>query len=393
MIINKNKFKALLSTILITAAISQAHAEVQINGFGSIRGGQMISTDGNNPLLPNLYNDDEFTFTDESLFALQFSSDLGEGLSATIQLMSEGKNNWDLEAKWAYMTYDFNEKHTIKAGRLSNPLFYNSEYESVGYAHNFARLPKSVYWGFDFSTIEGVSLDSNWELGDYYLTTKALYGSWDGEYISSGVKYDMSMQNILGFNFDLNKDWWNVFAGAQISEVNNDDIDNSLIHPLLNPYLAPSGASEAEISEFLSLMTATGDGLYTYAGFKVDYNDWLIDMEIADYSVKDTVDAHNTSWFFAVGKRFNDYVVTVHHEEYRQNSDSNHLNSVTNPMLNSVGNATLESFVDEVEMDVVSVRWDFHPSAALKADYFLGKDNQVDGGDFSGFSIGVDFVF
>jgi hypothetical protein len=393
MIINKNKFKVLLSTLLITAGISQAQAEVNINGFGSIRAGQMISTDGANPLLPDLYNDDDFTFEDESLFALQFSSDLGDGFSATVQLMAEGKNDWDLEAKWAYVAYEFDGNHTLKAGRLSNPLFYNSEYENVGYTHNFARLPKSVYWGFDFATIEGISLDSSWELGDYYLNSKVLYGNWDGDLKAGSSDYAMVMTDILAVNLELSKDWWSVFAGAQVSEVDLSDMDSKLVRPSIDPYLEPSGASELEQAAFVDLMTVSGDGLYVYAGFKIDYDNWLVDMEVSDYAVQDSLDPNNTNWYFAVGKRFNDYVVTVHHEEYTQDVDDNYLSSVTNPVLNGVGNATLNSFADEVEMDVITVRWDFHPSAALKADYFVGKDNQADGGDFSGFSVGVDFVF
>lgn len=146
MIINRKNIKVILSTLLITSAIHNVQAaDLTINGFSSIRGGQMVNTDGDNPLLPNLYNDDEFTFEDESLFALQFKSDLGEGLSATVQLMSEGSNNWEVEARWAYLAYELNETHTVKAGRFANPLFYNSEYEKVGYAYTWIRPPADLY--------------------------------------------------------------------------------------------------------------------------------------------------------------------------------------------------------------------------------------------------------
>jgi hypothetical protein len=395
MIINKNKIKYSFGAILLASSISQAHAaDINVNGFASIRAGQMIDTEGNNPLLPNLYNDSELSFTDESLFALQFSSNLGEGLSATVQLMSEGKNEWNIEARWAYLAYELNEKHTIKAGRFANPLFYNSEYEKVGFTHNFARLPKSVYWGYDFSTIDGISLDSNYELGDYYLTTKVLYGSWEGDIKQGNTDYNMSLENSFAVNFDLNKDWWNVFGGVLIADVDNSDVDNSLINPSLNPYFIPSQASQSEFDHFLDLMSQSGDGSYIYGGFKIDYNNWLIDAEVANFGIKDSSDAINTNWYFAIGKRFNEYVVTLHHEEVTQKFDDSLLDSVSNPLLHAVGTETASSFAQsEIKMDVVTVRWDFHPSAALKADYFMGKDYKDGGGDFSGFSVGVDLVF
>lgn len=395
MIIKKQSMKVLLSTLLITSAMQSAYAEVKVNGFASVRAGQMISTDGDNPLLPNLYNDDELTFDDESLFALQFSSDLGDGLSATVQLMSEGSNDWDIDARWAYLAYEINDQHTIKAGRIANPLFYNSEYEKVGYAHNYSRLPKSVYWGYDFSTINGMSLDSNYEFGDYYLRTKLMYGSWDGEVYQStnNEYYDMKIENAVAVNFDLNKDWWTIFGGFSVSEIDNPEVDAS-INAIYDPIIAASGASQQEADYFRSVMSQTGDGQYMYGGFKIDYNNWLIDAEVAEFGVKDTSDAINTNWYFSVGRRFGDYVVTVHHEEFTQDADYDQLNGVTNPVLIQAGQQGLETFASSnIKMDVVSLRWDFHPSAALKADYFMGTEEKENVGDFSGFSVGVDFVF
>ena len=120
------------------------------------------------------------TFKDESLFALQARANLGDGLSATIQLMAEGVNEFEAEAKWAYLTYELNDQHSVSAGRFANPIFFQSQYEKVGFAHNYSRLPKAVYIGFDFSTIEGIALDSSFLLGDYSLDTKLLYGNWQG---------------------------------------------------------------------------------------------------------------------------------------------------------------------------------------------------------------------
>lgn len=391
--------KTILSTAILLAtsfaSTSQAlAADLNVNGFGSVRGGQMLDVDGVNPLLPNLYNDDKFTFEDETLFGLQVSSDLGEGLSATVQFTAQGKNDFEVEARWAYLAYEINNNHTVKVGRMANPIFFQSEYEIVGYAHNFARLPKSVYWGFDFSTIEGVSFDSNYLLGDYFLTTKAIYGNWDGTILTNNTKVESEFNTILGFNASLNRDWWTVFGGVLTAEIDGE-MDNQLINPVVAPAIGVSGASPDETDAFLSALGQAGkDGLYIYAGFKVDHHDWLIDYEYAQYEIEDSSDAKNESWFLALGRRFGDYTVTFVHEDFKQEADYSVISDVSNPVLQATGRAVIDNLAARnMTIDSLNVRWDFHSSAALKFDYFMGSDDRVEVGDFSGFSVGVDFIF
>ena len=383
----------LMATTLATTTEALA-ADLTVNGFASVRGGQMLDVDGVNPLLPNLYNDEDFTFKDESLFGLQVSSDLGEGLSATIQFVSEGVNDFEVNAQWAYLAYQFNDNHTVKVGRMANPLFFQSEYEQIGYAHNFARLPKSVYWGFDFSTIEGVSLDSNYYLGDYFLTTKAIYGNWDGIIETSGVEVQSEFNSILGLNASLTRDWWTVFGGVLTAELEGD-LMQDVILPSVEAPIGISGATQGEIDSFLGAIDQTGkDGLYIYAGFKVDHNDWLIDYEYAQYEIEDSSDAKNQTWFLALGKRFGDYTVTLVHEDFEQNADYSVISDVTNPVLQATGRGVIDSLAARnMTIDSLNVRWDFHPSAAFKVDYFMGSDDRPEVGDFSGFSVGVDFIF
>ncbi|MET1254712.1 hypothetical protein ABVT43_06225 [Aliikangiella sp. GXAS 311] len=121
--------------------------------------------------------------------------------------MSEGINDFEVEARWAYLSYELSDQHTLIAGKLVNPLFYQSEYEKVGYVHNFARLPKSVYFGFDFATIEGAAINSNFQLGEIDLATKVLYGSWRGEIFQAAVNdyFEFGLNDMVSLSFELSQ--------------------------------------------------------------------------------------------------------------------------------------------------------------------------------------------
>ena len=115
-----------LSTAL---ASTLAHAEVNFNGFANIVAGQASSGDS------QWGYDDDIDFKQDSLFALQASSDLGEGLSVTAQIIARGQDDWDAEFEWAYLAYNFNDDTRILAGRQRAPLYLFSDYLDVSYAY------------------------------------------------------------------------------------------------------------------------------------------------------------------------------------------------------------------------------------------------------------------
>jgi len=375
-------------------------ADISWNGFASIRASQANSDGGTPPF--SQFKEGEISFKSESLFAIQGRADLTEGLSATVQLFAEGTNEFEVEARWAYVSYQLSDQHQLNAGKLANPTFHQSEYEKVGYAHNFARLPKAVYSSFDFATIEGISLNSQFELvdGDYTLDTKLLYGSWDGEIFLSSLGQDVALgfSNIYSFNATLSSDWWKVFAGAFTTEMDADEFDMNSLVPSAQPGIQAAlalGASQADVNNFTdALVWHEKDGLYWFAGFGIDYNDWLVDFEYTQYGIDDSVDTDNENWYVSLGHRFDNYVITIHAEESEQPSDYSFLNGVNHPVLQATGKG-IQDALSRNQYDGVGItlRWDFHPSAAFKVDYFSGENNRAEVGDYQIMSAGIDIVF
>jgi hypothetical protein len=95
-----------------------------------------------------------------------------------------------------------------------------------------------------------------------------------------------------------------------------------------------------------------------------------------------------------LGHRFDKVVVTLHTEDYAQEPDYDFLNGVAHPVLLATGKGIHNAFAQR-EFDGVglSVRYDFHPSAAFKIDYFSGTDTRPAVGDYEMLSFGVDLVF
>lgn len=376
-----------------------SHADITFNGFASIRA-TIADSDGTDSPFTTFQGNGDISLKDESLFALQASADLGQGLSATAQLMAEGTNDFNVEARWAYLSYELNDTHRLSAGRLANPIFFQSEYEKVGYAHNYARLPKSVYIGFDFSTIEGVSIDSSFYLGDYSLDTKVLYGNWDGNlYLNAdNPRQSLAIKDIISVRATLSGEWWKLFAGGFITELDGGSLDTVITDVFAAPGVAAAqslGADTNDINNFYDAVTWTGkDGVYWYAGFNIEYDNWIIDYEYADYGVQDSSGSQTAASYIAVGYRFDKMVLTVHAEEFEQLRDYSFLSSVQHPVLIATGQSIHEALASRKFDGVgIALRYDFHDSAALKVDYFSGEDNRTVVGDYSIMSVGIDLVF
>lgn len=378
-----------------------AFSEVTFNGFASVRAGTMLEESSEQGGVP--YSED-LSFKEESLFALQASADLGEGLTAVVQFLAEGSKDFDVEARWAYVSYQINNNHKVNVGRLVNPLYYQAEYEKVGYTNNFARLPKSVYQEVDFSAIEGISLDSYFSIGNSDLQTKLIYGNWNGEaFLSSTSSYaSLAVKDILGGNVELSQDWWKVFGGGWISEIDFPDFNTGVVAGIAQGILDEGdsgielmdaqGNIKPEYQDYINTIGWHGkDHYYVYAGFGIDYQNWLLDVEFTMAGVEDATDAIDEGYYIAVGRRFGNYVVTLHHEDFSQDADYDFVSGVSNDDLRETAEQIETAFAQRAfDMQGISLRYDFHSNAALKADLYQGDSHQ---GDFSGITLGVDLVF
>jgi len=397
--VNTMRYRLKLSGIILAMMSMTAAADITFNGFASIRA-TAADSDGGEPPFSTFKGDGDISFKDESLFALQARADLTEGLSATVQLMAEGINDFEVEARWAYVSYELSDRHRLSLGRFANPIFFQSEYEKVGYAHNFSRLPTAVYIGFEFSTIEGIALDSTFDFDDYVLDTKVLYGNWDGGafFAVTGQEESFALNDIMSIRATLTYDWWKIFAGAFVAEMDGGSIDQAVLNTFAAPGIAAAqalGATDADVATFQEAVTWTGeDGLYWYSGFNIDYNNWIFDFEYASYQVEDSTDALNNVWYAALGYRFGSTVLTVHTEELTQDIDYDSLSPVQHPVLVATGRAIHDALgAREFDGYGISLRYDFHSNAALKMDYFSGEDTRPTVKDYTIWSVGIDLVF
>ncbi len=397
-----NKMNKLALSVLIGSCSLSANAELVFNGFASIKAGMVFDDpkdlNANGQIDPEEQAfsgeiTEDISFKDNSLFAIQATADLGDRLTATVQLMAEGRDDFDVEARWAYLSYQLSDNWNVQAGRIILPSFYKSEFEKVGYAHNYNILPRTVYTPLDISNVEGIRFNYNNSFGDWSLTSSLGLSSWKGVFAETG---EASFDNIYSGNFELNRDWLTLFGGGFTTDVNLDSLNELSINPALDAALGPLVAAGAltagELEQAKDDLSLSGDGLYYYYGFDIDYQDWLFTYEYAEYGVDDSADTINEVYYVTFGKRINDLVITVTTGEYEQPIDGGYIASL-NPVVQPVASGVIASLADEeYSLDQLSIRYNFHPTAAFKFDLF-SWDPLKSGEDLTGFSMGVDLVF
>jgi len=396
--------KNIITTSLLMAGIcisSPSFADITFNGFASIKAGVVFDdvddlngnglVDSDEEILGGLY-DKDLSFKPESIFALQISSDLGEGLSITGQLYAEGRNDFDVEARWAYLSYELNDEWRINAGRMVLPMFYKSESEKIGYTVTGNRLPRSVYDDFNFSVVEGIRLNNSTELGDWSVSSSFGYYSWEGDWNAFGDDYNSKFDKIFSVSTEFNYDWLTLFAGGFITEIDLSQLSSGAVAPGISAGASAFGVSADETNELINTLGLSGDGEYYYLGAAIDYNDWLLTAEYADYGIKDSGSTFIEAYYVMAGKRFNDYTVLYTYEDFDQTPEYSSLAGFT-PAAQAIGASVIDLLVEKnFKTQTLSLRYDFHSNAAFKIDVFSTKLNGLSK-SYSGLSFGIDLVY
>lgn len=373
----KLKKQIILSTLAIIFA-SSVSAEVQFSGFGTVAVGsssdELFGT-----------NKDGLDFKSHSLFALQATSDLSDGLSATAQIMAKGENDFNAEFEWAYLSYQLDESVRINAGRIRTPFYKYSDYRDVGYAYKWVLPPESVY-SMGFDRIEGFSFNYTKSWDELTLNSQLVYGNSESDTDLGEEIAPTEIQGILGGNIDLNYGAWTTRLAYYQGDI-------TMVIASLNPLLA--GLNQFGFSELANNLqveedkaTFVGAGLF-YEGEKVFLNSEWTRAESGNNFIADL-----TSYYVSPGYNVTEKLSLYY--LYEKDSDAPKVGLYNGlPVqlpFTPVVTAVVESLRQEQTTHSVGLTYDFHSSASAKLQIFRQEDT-TDSEKNNGVFLGVDFVF
>jgi len=351
-------------TIAVIAALSlPLQAEVNISGFASVNGGKVLSGSGvpHYGIEPTFLADypivsaytEDFSMKPESLFGLQFTGDLSEGLSATAQIVARGANDYDAKFEWAYISYELNDSWTIQAGKKRLPLFYYSDFFDVGYAYVWMRAPADNY---------------TWQIFNYN-GINALYSGSVGDWSISGNIYggreDDSNNKLLSefFFVEPTREIWKDILGGVI-QVSNDWLEVRATHMQYTNERFRSG------EQVLWDGKSERDGKFYGLAVNADFGNLFILTELNRLDLGGNLDTAMVT----LGYRFDSFTPFISYAEFEEDALDGE-------------NHNTKSF---------GIRWDFHSSAAFKLQYDDVEDNAFDlavAGDSEAITFGIDVVF
>lgn len=386
--------KTLLATSLMAAIIS-SHAQasdIDFSGYGSIRGGLLVNDD----ITPQYFGyDDKVDFKNESLFALQAKATLNDKWNATIVLQARGEEDFDLEARWAYLSYELSPETTLSFGRFALPYFRNSDTQDIGYSHNYSRLPTSIYLGEEYDIIEGIRVMHSTFVGDGDLTFKGSYGSFSGEVNDRGFELD----NILQGSVEYTYEWFSIFAGVLTADASfdtNAGLDIGLEQSLPS-YTVSNGTafnpSNVAVYNMEDLYADEDTALYWSTGFTIDYENWLFNAEYAAYDIDDSFFEETQVMYVSLGYRFDKAVVSFVHQDYDTSYDYDQASS-EDPFINAFVVGTTDSLFkpDAYDAQGVHLRYDLDQGVAVKVEYTVINNDLADE-SASLVTFGIDFIY
>lgn len=374
----------LIVVVMLTAPVAMA-VEFSYTGFASLVAGKVTSGSPGNPggtlgagavpsvdpLIDNghcpcamgnwpnvgIY-DQQWTIRPETRAGLQGTLKFDEDLSmigqATARLTPH--RNGDVTPDWLYVSYNLNSAWTVQAGRKRLPIYNYSDFMDIGYSYPWIHPPQDLYgWQIDHynganlmyrDTVEGIGVTWNiWTGAERDRNNEML------NQLYYHGKIDENWYNMLGTYVDLSRDWWQVRVIYMNNEVTRR-LNGAEIH-------------SADKQHF------TGFAL------NLDPGQWVIRSEYNQFIRPDDKDYYYAS-LVGVGYRIGDWLPMLTYSQFREDFQ---------PSPNDT---------DEIHHTrSASLRWDFRPGMALKAEYddfvdhshwpFLGNTKLV--------TLGLDTVF
>ena len=382
----------------LALAVSPAMAtELRFDGFASFVAGQALDKD---ELLvdPNTGEatfrgyDERLSFQSNSLFALQVRADLQDKLSATAQIIAKGQDDYEAKFNWAYLAYQLTNEVTVKAGRFRTPLFLYSDFLDVGYAYHWISPPDGVYNLSGFDSSDGVMAEWQVETGGF-VSTATLTASRTNTDTQVG---SLESSNGITATWNLNYDWFTFHVAHAESDLT---IDIPAFAPLVEN-LTLAGVSQDAIDDMLfESDKATFDGV----GVAIDTGKVFAVAEYTETGGEGTSTPDPIkNLYVSGGLRFGKLTAYATYEKADADVDQEGLDALTDPLVPLIpfgAQALIDGIEDLYYQSVkdsdtysIGLRYDFHPSAAMKFEY-VQQDDKLHDVEPSAIAVAIDLVY
>ncbi|WP_016955382.1 hypothetical protein [Catenovulum agarivorans] len=369
----RNRLKqSVCALALLSCGHSLAHAgDFNFSGFMSIGGGFV---DDESARSYAGYAEEDITF-DNSLLGIQFSSDIANELTATVQLTARNTDGFKVEAEWAYVSWQATDESTVRIGRLRTPFYMYSDYLDVGYAYPWIAPPNEVYY-LPFNNVNGIDLYTTGTLGSFDTTMQVYFGSFTDELNERGVDIEAKTRNQLGFAGTLAKDWWTFRAAYHMAKL-SINLEALPDVPELLQTLQGAGfsrnADRFRIDE--------DDAKFIELGLNIDTGTFVAAAEHVELRFEDeTLYADNIRQFVMLGVRTGDWL--IHLTASKADDEASNLSQgipVTPQTAELIAELNAQAAGEANKRDVISLgtRWDITAGTALKFQYSdVDRDGQ-----------------
>jgi hypothetical protein len=317
----------------------------------------------------------------DSNLGLQADIGINSWLSFTGQglVRRDAEPQFGAELSWAFAKVKVNDNFSFRVGRTAMPTFMISDYRNVGYANNFLRAPVEMYTQIPYSNFDGIDATYQRSFGDTTITGNIGYGVTEAA-VAGGVTG--KGKDVLALNVTAEHGPFTLRVGRVTAKIT---VEGSTSLAGLLGGLRAAGAGY----KFPQLITMADqldpkerDGSFTSVGLGMDWKNIVVQSEFAkrknDSYVNDT-----TSWYVMGGYRFGK--VLPYFIQSKLSIDGFPVNVVPTacpagyPAACTPTMAALRAGANKVPYyglgqgaqttSSIGVRWDFHNSMALKAQF------------------------
>lgn len=338
----------------------------------------------------------------DSNLGLQATYTLSDSLSATTQILSRKStgDSFTTELAWAFVKYRVSDEVAVRVGRVVLPSFLISDYQNVGYANTMMRPPAEMYAQNIIENIDGADINWQHSYGDTTVTAQAIVGIARGKSYVPADGSEPRFQAPAG-GFAVSAEHGPVTLRFAHMQGKLKATDVKAINTLTDTL---SAVGYAALANDISLKDSKRMA-FTSVGLLADWHDIVVQAEYGMRRAKQPVYlAESNAWYAMAGYRFGKLLPYYAHAKYdgKGSAITAPASLARIPALNGVVQNLLAP--GDQSSDLVGVRWDFAPSAALKVQVDRVKPGAKNGllidvkpagmgKDVTVVAAGVDFVF